>query len=266
MATAPKVRQYAGDIRMWEKQADSSQLPVIPDATDPDGNQPIETNSCAFSYEPGDEVRILSKRRGTKYNQPTYADTQPGTTSITLQLLEMPPAIMARVLYGEAANADITGASVTDAPFAATILQVPLNLPHRAISSTPAPVVKKGATTLVSGTDYVIDYRRGTIMIPAGSTVLKDDALTLSYTFETVTGTTIVGGAVPTKSYYITGDMEDRIGGDQGLLTVYEARLTVDGEIDWLSAEPLQPTLKGPLVVPAGAPGPYTFNAYKTAA
>src|SRR5690606_3540637 len=105
MAQQPQVRQFAGDIRMWETAEDGSLVPVIPDATDPYGNQPIEVNSLNFGYEAGDEISVKSRRRDNRYNQPIYSDQLPGTTSASLQFLEMPTAIMARVLRGEAANA-----------------------------------------------------------------------------------------------------------------------------------------------------------------
>lgn len=262
---APKIRQYAGDIRMWRLATDGTRTPVIPSAADVDGNQPIETNACSFSYAEGDKTSIKSKRRGALYNQPIYSDTQPGTTSISITLLEVPAPILARVLYGEAADASITAGSVTDADFVVAVKDAPLRLPHRCVKSTPAPVVKKGATTLVAGTDYVIDYRRGTLLVKA-ATVAKGDTLKLSYSYESVDATRILGGATPTESFYITGDMEDRNSGEQGLLEVFEAKLTVDGDVDWLSAEPLSPVLKGELLVPNGAPAPYTFDVYKQVA
>lgn len=265
---APKVRQFAGDFRMWEKAPNGALTPVIPDALDPSGNQPIETESMSFGYEAGDEVTINSKRRGARYGQPIFVDTQPGSTSITMQLLEMPTPILARVLFGEAANQDITAGAVTDEDFIVTQKGAPMALPHRYINTATAPVVKSadGVTTYVAGTDYVVDGRQGTLLVKDASAITVGASLQLSYSFESVTGTRIVGGSMPTKSFVIHGDMEDRISGENGRLEVFEARMTIDGDVDWLSAEPIQPTLTGKLVVPAGAPGPYTFDVYEQAA
>ena len=52
----------------------------------------------------------------------------------------------------------------------------------------------------------------------------------------------------------------------RGELEVFEARLSTDGEIDWLASEPLSPTLAGPTIVPNGAPAPYVFTTYEQAA
>ena len=53
---APKVRQFAGDFRLWRKANDGTMIPVIPEPTDPEGNQPIETDAASFSYEAGEQV------------------------------------------------------------------------------------------------------------------------------------------------------------------------------------------------------------------
>src|SRR5690606_22591003 len=117
MAT-PAVRQFAGDIRFWEKQPDSSLVAVIPEAADSTGNQPIETNALTFSYEAGAEVKVVSKRRDARYNQPIHSETLPGTTGVSATLLELPPLILARILFGEGSTATIASGSVTDQPLA----------------------------------------------------------------------------------------------------------------------------------------------------
>lgn len=265
MAT-PKVRQYAGDIRMWRKTALGVLIPVILEAADPNNNQPIEANAKTFSYEAGEEINVVSKRLGSRYNQPIYTDTLPGTTNLSLTLLEIPTAIFARILYAEASDASVVSGTVTDAPYAIISTVIPTQLTHRFIQGTPTVVVKKGETTLTEGTDYTLDLRRGQLMPKAGGTIAKDDVLLLSYSYPGVASTRFLGGATPTESFYITGDLQDRISGERGELEIFETRLTVDGEVDWLSSEPISPTLTGPVIVPDGAPAPYVFTAYQQVA
>ena len=260
----PKITQLAGDIRMWLLAGDFTRTPVIPESADPDGNQPIETDAMNFGYEEGDTVAVVSKRRGTKYGQTIFSQTQPGQTAISLTLLEIPPPIFARMMFGDAANADVTAGSVTDEPFEVTAKGSPIFLPHRYLNPTPTPVVKSGSTTLVAGTDYTIDTRRGAIVVKAAAVDVGDDIL-VSYSYLAVTSTKILGGVRPTQDFYITGDMEDRNSSDQGLLEVFQARLTAEADIDWLSSEPINPVLTGNLLVPNHAPAPYTFELYKQA-
>lgn len=264
---APKVRQFAGDFRMWRKASNGTLTPVIPSAPDAEGNQPIETNALAFSYSAGDETTINSKRRGSLYNQPIYTDTLPGTTEVSITLLEVPTPILARVLYGTAVDSAITTGTVVAGNVVASRLDAPIQLANRYIKASPAPTVKKGATPLVLDTDYTIDLRKGTISVlsagAVGTTVLVGDTLIVDYSFETITGTSILGGATPTESFFITGDLEDRVSGENGYLQIFEVKLAVDGDIDWLATEPLSPVLKGTALVPNGAPAPYKFDVYK---
>lgn len=259
------VRKFGGDIRYWRKAANGALTPCVPEPTDPDLNQPIVTDTLSFTYEAGEEVSVTSKGRGADYGATVWSQTDPGTASISVTLKEIPPALLARILFGEASAIDIAEGSVTDAALVVTAKNVPLQLPHRYIKASPAPVVENAGTPLVAGTDYVLDRRRGTIVIiAAGITV--STSLTISYGYEAVTGTRVLGGTTASETFYITGDMEDRVSGEQGALIVYEAQLTVDGDIDWLSAEPISPTFTGKLIKPVDAPAAYTFDVYEMAA
>lgn len=260
---APAIRQFAGDIRLWEQDANGALVPVIPVTDDPSGNQPIETNTLQFSYEPGDEQKIVSKRRGGAYNQPIHSEQLPGTTAVTLTLLELPPLILARVLFGEGSSATVSAGSVTDAPLAITRKDAPLQLPHRMLLASPAPVIQNGIVTLVEGTDYEIDLRRGQVLIIAAGVSVDDPDVTISYSYAAHVATHIVGGATPVKKFYITGDMEDRISGENGELRIPLVNLAVNGDVDWLSAEPIAAEMTGDALIAPGEAAPYTFDLYK---
>ena len=264
----PAIRQLAGDIRFWEVQTNGSRLPVIPEANDPDGNQPVETNALSFSYEAGDEISVVSKRRDARYNQPIHSDQLPGTTNVSATLLELPPLILARILFGSGTGATVAAGSVTEGTETITVarLGVPLQLAYRLASSL---VVKKGATTLVEGTDYTVSaagLRRGQFMPVAGGAIEADDELDVAYSYAAQVSVKILGGATPTKKFYITGDMQDRITGENGELRIPEVSLSVDGDVDWLSSEPIQAVMTGTAVVADGEEAPYTFTTYKATA
>lgn len=262
----PAVRQFAGDIRFWEIGAAGARVPVIPEPTDPTGNQPIETNSLVFGYEAGDEISVVSKRRDSRYNQPIHTETLPGSTTVTATLLEIPPLILARMLFGEGTTATVNAGAAEDVEHTIATAGVPYQLPHRMLLASPTPTVEKGVATLVAGTDYNIDLRRGLLIPIAGGAIADGDELVLNYSYAAHVSTKIDGGATPTKSFYVDGDMQDRISGDNGELRIPQVNLSVDGDVDWLSAEPIQVTLTGTAVVAAGEDAPYTFEAYKAAA
>lgn len=262
---APAVRQFAGDIRFWEQDESGNLTPVIPEASDASGNQPVECNALTFSYEAGDEINVVSKRRDARYNQPIHNETLPGTTGVSAVLLEVPPLILARMLYGEGATATVASGTATAAAFTLPDnIDAPVQLPHRLLTAATITVTNNAAdVTYDVDDDYVIDRRRGQIIIPAGSTIVAGQIIKLTYSYAAHVKTTIAGGATPTKAFYITGDMQDRISQANGELRIPKANLTTDGEVDWLSAEPIQVTLSGPVVVADGETAPYTFTEYK---
>lgn len=262
----PKVRKFAGDLRFWEFGAGTARHAVIPEPNDKFGNQPLEQNSLTFSYEAGESTSVTSKRRDDRYGQIIHNDTNPGTTSISIVSLEMPPRILARMLYGEAVSGAVATGSVTDEAHTVVSPDVPVMLAHRFCMSTPVPVVKKGAATLVAGTDYTIDNRQGLLIPKAGGDIGAGDALLVSYTYDDYVRTAVAGGATPSKSFMILGDVQDRISGENGLLRIPQVDLTVDGDVDWFSSEPIQVTLTGPVVFRAEESQLYTFEVYEQVA
>ncbi|MCY0536210.1 hypothetical protein, partial [Klebsiella pneumoniae] len=87
-----------------------------------------------------------------------------------------------------------------------------------------------------------------------------DTDVTVTYTYGGYTYIDIAGGGTPTETFYVTGDMENRVTGDDGELVVYEWRASVDGEVDLFGSEPISPTLTGPCIVPSDQEAPYHFR------
>lgn len=266
MAQQPKVRKFAGDLRFYEHGAGANRIPVIPDPDDKFGNKPLEQSSLTFSYEAGDTTEVKSKRRDDRYGQIIHTDANPGTTGISVGALEVPPAILARMLYGSAVASTVAAGEVIDQVVTVYSKDTPIDLGHRFVLATPVPVVKKGAATLQAGVDYVIDNRQGLLIPKAGGTIAHGDELTLSYEFDGYLQTAINGGAVPNKAFMILGDVQDRISGENGLLRIPQVDLTVDGDVDWFSDEPIQVTLTGSVVFRSEEAALYTFAVYEQAA
>lgn len=264
MATSPVVRQLAGDFRFWEI-TESGRVPVNPDADDPQGNRPLELDAKVFSYEAGEVTNVLSKRRDGRYQQIIHNDTLPGTPSVQLTALESPERIAALLFSGAITTGSVSAGSVSDAEHTVTSIDVPFQLPHRMLLASPAPVIEKVGTptniALVEGTDYEIDRRRGQITFLAQVTAA--DEISVSYSYAAHKQYTIVGGTTPTRSFYMTGDVQDRISGEDLELRVPRVNLSVNGDVDLLAAEPMKPQFSGPIVLAAGESAPYTLTGYK---
>lgn len=254
-----KVLQFEGDIRMWQiDPATSARTPVLADAADIYGNIPIEASASVFGYEAGEQVNVLSKRRD-RFNQAIYSEQQPGQSNFSVTLVAVPPAIVASVFYGANADVTVTGSTVEDevVTFSASELSQPLA--HTYLAESPAPVVTgpSGTPTYVAGTDYVIDRRLGRIRRLAGGSISATGAVEVSYTYNSFTLVRIRGGVQPQRNFYIEGDFKNRPDQSDMRMTVYNAALSTDGEVDLFSAEPITVTLAGPLITPEDKTEPY---------
>ena len=257
-----KVLQFEGDLRLWDINTSTSALtPVLADTSDIYGNIPIEASGTVFGYEAGDLVEVKSKRRD-RYNQTIHSEQQPGTPSISLTLVAVPAALMARVFYGEAAEVNVTGSTVTDESVTFSASALTQQLDHTYLASSPAPVVTNsaGSTTYVAGTDYVIDTRLGRIRRIASGAIGATDTVLVDYTYQTFSLLRIRGGVAPQQSFYIEGDLKNRPDASDLKLTIYQANLATDGDVDLFSSEPLTVTLTGNLITPEDKTEPYVVD------
>jgi hypothetical protein len=263
-----KVMQFEGDIRMWQVDATTRvKTPVNAAIDDVFGNTPVEASAAIFSYTAGDTRQVVSKRRD-RYNQPIFSDQDPGASGISLTLVAIPPMILARMFYGDAAETSVSTGSATAEAISAddTTVTTPIQLSHKYVKASPAPVVKKDSDTLIEGTDYTLDLRRGLVIPKSGGAIVAGDDLAVDYSYTGYELISIRGGVKPTENFYITGDMLNRPDKSDLSIEIDQANLSNDGDVDLFSADPITVTLKGTLVTIEGATEPYRTKQYTPAA
>jgi len=261
-----KVLQLSGDIRMSLRATNGTLTPVNPDPTDPFNNLPVEANAALFTYKAGETRTVTSRRRPPRNGAVLFSRQDPGINSMSLTLVAIPGAILARMFYGELAVTEVEAGLVTATPITVTAKGVPLKLPHRYLTdaaftltdnATPTPA------TLVLDTDYTVDRRRGEITILTGSTVAVDDVVLATYTKIEYRLLEIIGGSKPEQDFYLHGDMYNDAADEDGELEVFQATMSKDGDVDLFSLEPLTVTISGPLITPEGAPGAYIWRSFE---
>jgi hypothetical protein len=135
-----------------------------------------------------------------------------------------------------------------------------------AMRNISGPILLQGATTLVSGTDYTIeDASRGVIKIlSTGSTVADGTALLLTYAHAAIsTALTIVRGGVNTSLEGRFMFMPDNTTGPDNELTIWNASLTPDGDVGFISDDFAKWNLSGQVLDDsAGTYGGSTANPY----
>lgn len=259
-----RVLKFEGDLRLWSiPPGGGANVPILDDPLDIFGNIPIEASASIFGYEAGEEISVVSKRRD-RYNQTIYSEQEPGQSNLSLTLVAVPPAILARVFYGEAAEVTVTGAAVEDEEITFTADELSQPLAHDRLASSPAPTVTTvdELTTYVAGVDYAIDLRLGRVRRLAGGSIPADGTVRVNYTYTSYTLTRIRGGVQPQENFYLLGDMKNRPDGKDMRLEVYQANLSTDGEVDLFASEPITVTLTGPLITPEDKTEPYLVDLH----
>ena len=151
-----------------------------------------------------DQQESMSGSRQTVVHVPTSTDY-----SLNLSVLNIDGTNLARALYGDTASvagATVTGEAIT--AYAGTMAA----LKYIDVS---AVTVKKGANTLVAGTDYELDAVNGTLTFLPGSTQVTGTsgvALTVDYTH----------GAISSKVQAFTKGLKD-------FALRFEGKTVVDG-------------------------------------
>lgn len=206
-----------------------------------------------------DIVEAVSKDKG-KYGQlsMSVAINKPADFSVTLT--EITGQALAVALQGEDSVLNQGAGTMTSLALTAKKgTYVPMG--HRNITAAGL-TVKDAAdtTTYVLGTDYSIDYVTGQIyIIPAGA-IADNATIHINGAYGAVSGTKVLGGTVPQVQGELFFDGVNLDNGRPLLITVWDARLTADGEIDFLSDKPIELSMKGRMVTPAGKASAYEIE------
>jgi hypothetical protein len=260
-----QIVQYSGSLRVSVRSALGVLTPVYPDPTDYFGNKPVQASAFTNTYEAGEERTLTSYNRPEDGGgQTIFSRKDPGVLRGSLTLQDVPGAVLAICFFGEGAKTNITGGSASDAEFEVTARDVPLKLPHRWLSDTPAPVVKSsdGLTTYDAGDDYVIHPRLGYITIKGDGDISNGATIKLSYSYASYELLSIPSGGKPETDLYLHGDMLNNADGNDGEFEAYQFRCQRSGDFNLWSLDPLTVTLEGTFLKPGDKPVALRFDRY----
>ncbi len=191
------------------------------------------------------------------YGQVTASVAINKPADLSLALTEVDRKGLAIAFMGIDADYTLTAGTVSSVtPEAVTAhMNLAVRLAHRNVS---AVVVKDhtDVTTYILGTDYTLDTRLG--MITAiGSTIKEGDVLHVSYSYAAESGYRIQGAVQPTVRMAIYFDGKNLVDGTPCYVTVYDAQVTPESSIDFLSDKFAEIKLKGRMVTPVGKSEPF---------
>jgi hypothetical protein len=114
-----------------------------------------------------------------------------------------------------------------------------------------------GSTTYVEGTDYNVNYAMGFIEILSTGGISDAQALLVDYAYAAVSGDKVKGATVPQVKGKLVLDGNNLIDGKPMNVTIWDATLTADGAVDFMSDDPVELSMKGRMTTPDGKDSPF---------
>lgn len=120
------------------------------------------------------------------------------------------------------------------------------------------------AVTYVLGTDYRVNYALGLLEILAGGAITEAQALKVTYDYAAVSSVKILGATVPQVKAALMLDGRNLMSGKNTTINIWDVTLTADGEVDFMSDDPIEVQMKGRMSTPAGKSSPFEIDLDQT--
>ena len=208
-------------------------------------------NATKMEIKENSELKERISRQKDSYGQvlDSVAIKQPAEISVSLDDLDKDN--LALVFLGDVLDAAVVGASVTGEAQTAHIGRA-LKTDFRSISVVVVKDVTD-VTTYVLGTDYTIDNAELGLISPIdGGAITEGDVLHIDYTYATIAGDKVQGGTNSSVKVALMLDGENFADQSKVLVNVWEAVLSPQTGVDFLSEDFTTLELNGSLNTPTG--------------
>lgn len=226
------------------------------DSTGTRGKVKATGNAVKFGIKPNSNKKEQKSKMRGSYGTAitTVMLPDPSDLSITLQRIDK-ANLMYQFLGSDATYAQSAG-SVTDEAINAA-LDGWVKLAAEKVSAVV--VTNSGATvTYVEGTDYEVNADMGMIRAIPGGAITEAQALKVDYTKAAITdGWGINGSTQSSIRCYALLEGENIATGELVICEVWDAMITPDQEIDFLSDNLVEIGLSGSMTKPADKPSAY---------
>lgn len=211
-----------------------------------------------FEIKPNVELKeMVSKGRDT-YGQVIESVAIPQPADLTIDLAEVNKESLAIAMLGTVAAVSQTSGSLTDEALNDVVLDVWLPLSKANLTGTPT--LKKGATVLVQGVDYIVDKPMGWVKVLSTGSVIANDDLTFSSTYAATTGSEIKGMTDAQLRVQVRFEGKNFVDGLPVRVLVYEAVIAADSAFDFLQDDFASISLPGRMKTPTGYNEPFVIT------
>lgn len=232
----------------------------------PSGNGTFARLECeAHTTEVGREITTDRSKSRSCRDDLRGTFIRRGDMTVGFTFRDIAPVVLAGHLLGSAAAISRAGAAVVDEAVTFPAHGEWVKLAFDRIKTTGVSLTQGAGDPKVEGTDFELNRRLGMVRSLAGGSITTASACAIDYEFGTVTGTKI--DAAQLEDYlcevYVDAVNESDVGefGGKDIVGHYHAlHLAPDGEVDWLSDDPVTITLSGPAATPTGETAPGSLS------
>lgn len=207
-----------------------------------------------FEIKPNFEEKTSISKSHLDYGQARASVVVPQPTELTIEIAASTVKAMAMQFQGVVQQLTQAEGTVEDEAHSAVQLGQEIQLAKVNIKDVGL-VVKKDATPIAPENIEVVSYARGIIKIKSGIT--NGDNVTVSYGYNALDGSRILGGLNPQIRCRARFDGKNMVDGSPLLVDVHEAVLGASNGFDFLASDFAPIVLTGKIVTPAGKQSGY---------
>lgn len=232
--------------------------PKLDDGTfDPEYRGPLQAEVFATAINT-DESIDYHKGRGCR-GQIAAVYSNPAESNLNITFKGVSPIALLAHLLGEDEVIAITGAAVTSEPVSLGAKGHWIKLDHGHIATAGRDLQPSGGgASAVEGTDYEVNERLGLIK-PLVDALANMD-MEFSYTYQDVTGTRTNALRKSSFTVHVLGDAVNDADQKDWIIDGREIYMTPNGEVDWVSDDPINIPMTGRLVTRSGETTPLFFE------
>tara|TARA_R110002033_G_scaffold124195_1_gene166314 strand:- start:4592 stop:5347 length:756 start_codon:yes stop_codon:yes gene_type:complete len=217
---------------------------------------PINTTKLAIKTDADEKVRGSKKK--DSYGQALSVVKIAKPVEVEWMFDDQPAELIAMALLGDTQVLNSGSGNLTDAPAVLPTNQRWLQLPQQNFASVGFDV-KDGATTLVLGTDYEVNYALGLVRALKGGAIEAGGAVTVTGQHNAISGTLVRGGINAQTRARIFGEGTNLETGKPIKLDIFDASLSPTAALDFAASEFVSATLAGKAQLVAGKNHPFEY-------
>lgn len=197
----------------------------------------------------------ITKDKG-QYGQVVASVAINKPSDLTVGINQITGKALAAALQGSVATFSQGSGTVTAMDLTAKLGTIG-DLGQRNITAASVVITNAGATvTYIEGTDYTVNYAMGFIEFLTTGAITEAQPLKATFDHNAVSGQKVMGATVPQIKGKLELDGNNLMDGKPIMVTIWEATLTSDSPVDFMSDDPIELSMKGRMATPVGKTSP----------